>query len=80
MMNTAKNFVAKMTGADSLLCVKPSIDLTHDAMASSRKFPVAELYNSRTRERDNLIKFDAFDEISELPRGHKVYGMVLVDW
>ena len=40
---TGKDFVAKITAVDSLLCVKTSTDLTNDEMAWSGTFPVAEL-------------------------------------
>ena len=39
------------------------------------KFPVAELEVGRTRELDNVTYIDAFDEISELPRGDRAYAM-----
>ena len=34
---------------------------------------------AETRELDTLKTFDAFDEISELPLGHKAYDKVWVD-
>ena len=73
----ATEFVAHITTVDSLWCVKPSIDLTNDAVAWSGKSPVAELETDRTRELDTSILVDAFGEISELPPGQKAYDRVL---
>ena len=33
----------------------------------------------RSRELEKLIELNAFDEVHELPRGHKAYDMVCVD-
>ena len=73
----AADLVAHITIVDSLWCVKPSIDLTNDAVAWSGKSPVAELEKGRTRELDTSILVDAFGEISGLPRGQKAYDRVL---
>ena len=48
-------------------------------MAWFRKCPIEVLKQGRSRELDNLINFDAFDEVDELPPRHKAYNMVLVD-
>ena len=62
-----------------MLCEKPSIDLTHDALARPGKVPVEELKKGRSRELDNSMRFDAFDEVNELPPAQKTYDMVRVD-
>ena len=76
---TARDLMAKVPAVDSLLCATPSIDLSNDAMVWSRKCAAAGLEKRKTRELDTLRnKPDAFDDISELPRGHNAYDMVWV--
>ena len=48
-------------------------------MVWSEEFPVTSLENGRTRELDNVKNCDAFDEISDLPRGRTTHDMVWVD-
>ena len=62
-----------------LCCVKPSADLTNDAVAWSGKLPEAELENGRRRSLNKLTTFDTFDWIGELLREHNAYDTVLVD-
>ena len=62
-----------------MLCEKPSVDETRDAMVWSCKFPIEELKWGRSRELENLIEFDALEEVHDLPPGHKAYDMVWVD-
>ena len=48
-------------------------------MACPIAFPVDGLETGRTRELDNLRTLDAFNDISELTRGHKTHDMFSVD-
>ena len=38
-----------------------------------------ELHKRGSRELEHLIRCDAFDEVHELPRGHKAVDMVWID-
>ena len=78
-VETCKKLVARISDVNKMLCEKPSIDLTHDALARPRKVPVEELKKGRSRELDNSMRFDAFDEVHELPPEQKTYDMVRVD-
>ena len=66
MSRNGKDLLARISNVNDMVCEKPSIDLTHEAMAWSGKFPIDEL-EIGSRELEILIKFDAFDEVHQLP-------------
>ena len=50
-----------------------------DAVAWYGPIPSEELKKGRSPELENLIEYDTFDEVHELPLGHKACDMVWVD-
>ena len=52
---TVKEFVAKKIAVDSSLCVRPSIDMTNDAIVWSVKCLVAGLGKGLTRGLNSLL-------------------------
>ena len=78
---TREDVTARISNVNDMLREKPSVGLTHDAMTWIRKFPIERLEKGRLRELENLIKFDAFDDVHKLPFGHKAYDMIWVyEW
>ena len=78
-MEKSKDLTARTSDVGGMLCEKPAIDLTHDAMASSREFPAEELHKRGALELEHLIRCEAFDEVHDSPRGHKAFDMVCID-
>ena len=58
-------------------CV-PTVDLSRDRSASSGKFPEDELKAGRELELQNMLNFDAFELVDELPPIKHAYNMVWV--
>ena len=79
MSKQNKDLEARLSDVYDMLCEKYSIDLTHEAMAWSGQLPIEELKEERSRDLENSIECDAFDELHEMPPGHKAYDMVRVD-
>ena len=63
----------------NLWCDTPIVDLSRDRTALSGKFPEDELKAGRELELRNMLNFDAFDLVEELPPGKHAYDMVWVD-
>ena len=61
------------------MCDTPTVDLSRDRTALSGKFPEDELKAGRELELRNMLNFDAFDLVEELPPGKHAYDMVWVD-
>ena len=57
----------------------PSVDLSRDRTALSGKFPENELRAGRELELRNMLNFDAFELVNELPPGKYANDMVCVD-
>ena len=54
----------------------PSVDLSRDRTALSGKFPKDDLKAGRELELRNMLKFDAFELVDELPPGKLMSGEV----
>ena len=57
----------------------PSVDLSRDRTALSGMFPENELRAGRELELQNMLNFDAFELVNELPPRKYAYDMVWVD-
>ena len=68
-----------IAAVNKLLCDTPSVDLSRDRTALSGKFPEDELKAGRELELRNMLNFDAFELVEELPPGKHAYDMVWVD-
>ena len=68
-----------IAAVNNLLCDVPTVDLSRDRTALSGKFPEDELKAGRELELRNMLNFDAFDLVEELPPGKHDYDMVWVD-
>ena len=66
-----------IAAVNKLLCDTPSVDLSRDRTALSGKFPEDELKAGRELELRNMLNFDAFELVDELPPGKHAYDMVL---
>ena len=66
-----------IAAVNNLLCDTPSVDLSRDRTALSGKFPEDELKAGRELDLRNMLNFDAFDLVEELPPGKHAYDMVL---
>ena len=64
---------------NKLFCDTPSVDLSRDRTALSGKFPEDELKAGRELELRNMLNFDAFELVDELPPGIHACDMVWVD-
>ena len=74
------NLMARCIAAvNKLLCDTPSVDISRDRTALSGKFPEDELKGGRELELRNMLNFDAFELVDELPPGKHAYVMVWVD-
>ena len=71
MSKQNKDLDARLSDVYDMLCEKYSIDLTHEALALSGQLPIEELKEERSRDLENSIECDAFDEVHEMPPGHK---------
>ena len=56
-----------IAAVNKLLCDMPSVDLSRDRTALSGKFPEDELKAGRELELRNMLNFDAFELVDELP-------------
>ena len=61
------------------MCDTPTVDFGRDRTALSGKFPEDELKAGRELELRDMLNFDAFDLVEELPPGKHAYDMVWVD-
>ena len=68
-----------IAAVNKLLCVTPSVDLIRDRTAPSGKFPEDELKAGRVLELRNMLNFDAFELVEELPPGKYADDVVWVD-
>ena len=66
-----------IAAVNKLLCDTPSVDLKRDRTTLSGKFPEDELKAGRELELQNMLNFDAFELVDELPPGKHAYDMVL---
>ena len=57
-----------VVAVNKLLCDTPSVDLSRDRTALSGKFPEEELKAGRELELRNMLNFDAFELVDELPQ------------
>ena len=56
-----------IAAVNNLLCDVPTVDLSQDRTALSGKFPEDELKASRELELQNMLNFDAFELVDDLP-------------
>ena len=68
-----------IAAVNELLCDMPPVDLSPDRTALSGKFPENELKAGRELELRNMLNFDAFELVDELPPEKHVYDMVWLD-
>ena len=68
-----------IAAVNNLLCDTQSVDLSRDRTALSGKFPEDELKAGRELELRNMLNFDAFELVDELPPGKHAFDMVRVD-
>ena len=68
-----------IAAVNNLLCDTPAVDLIRGRTALSGKFPEDELKTGRELELRNMLNFDAFDLVEELPPGKHACDMVWVD-
>ena len=64
---------------NKLLCDMPSVDLSRDRTALSGKFPEDELKAGRELELQNILNFDAFELVDELPPEKHSYDTMCID-
>ena len=65
----------------TFLCDVPTVDLSQDRTALSGKFAEDELKAGRELELQNMLNFDAFELVDELPPRKHAYDMVWVgEW
>ena len=60
----------------TFLCDVPTVDLSQDRTALSGKFAEDELKAGRELELQNMLNFDAFELVDELPPRKHAYDMV----
>ena len=58
-----------IAAVNKILCDSPSVDLSRDRTATSGKFPKDEFKARRELELRNMLNFDAFKMVDELPPG-----------
>ena len=68
-----------VAAVNNLLCDVPTVDLSRDRTALSGKSPEDELKAGRELELQNMLNFDAFEVVDELPPRKHAYNMVWVD-
>ena len=68
-----------IAAVNKLLFDTPSADLSRARTALSGKFPEDELKAGRELELRNMLNFDAFELVDELPPGKYAYDLVWVD-
>ena len=62
-----------------MLCDLPPADLSHDRIAQTGKFPEDAMKAGRKLVLRNMLHFDAFECMEELPAGKHTFDMVWVD-
>ena len=65
-----------IAAVNNLLCDMPTVDFSRDRTALSGKFPEDELKAGRELELQNMLNFDAFELVDELPPRKHAYDMV----
>ena len=65
-----------IAAVNKLLCDMPTVDLSRDRTALSGKFPDNELRAGRELELQNMLNFDAFELVNELPPRKYAYDMI----
>ena len=68
-----------IAAVNKTLCDMPSVDLSHDRPAQTGKSPEDALKAGRELGLRNMLNFDAFELMEELPAGKHAYDMVWVD-
>ena len=68
-----------IAAVNKVLCDTPSVDLGRDRAALSGTFPENELKAGRELELRNMLNFDAFQLVEELPPGKYACDMVWAD-
>ena len=68
-----------IAAVNNLLCDVPTVDFSRDRTALSGKFPEDEMKASRELELQNMLNFDAFELVDDLPPRKHAYDMVWVD-
>ena len=68
-----------IAAVNNLLCDVPTVDLSRDRTALSGKFPEDELKAGRELELQNMLNFDAFELVDDLPPRKHACDMVWVD-
>ena len=68
-----------IAAVNNLLCDMPRVDFSRDRTALRGKFPEYELKAGRELEWQNMLKFDAFELVEELPPRKHAHDMVWVD-
>ena len=71
--------VGCIAAVNKLLCDMPTIDLSRDRTALSGKFLEDEVKAGRELELRNILNYDAFELVEELPPGKYADDMVWVD-
>ena len=79
MRKRVSSLAGCIAAVNNLLCDTPTVDLSRDRTALSGEFPEDELMAGRELELRNMLNFDAFDLVDELPPGKHAYDMVWVD-
>ena len=69
--------IGAVYGTIAALTEEPTIDLSRDFKLRNTKFPLDKVAAGRKKEIDNLILFDAVEELDEYDG--KVYGMIWVE-
>ena len=64
-----------IAAVNKLLCDTPSDDFSRDRIALGGKFPEDEFKAGRELEFRNMLNFDAFELVEELPPGKCAYDM-----
>ena len=68
-----------IAAVNNLLCDVPTVDLSQHRTALSGKFPEDESKAGRELELKNMLNFDAFELVDDLPPRKHAYDMVWVD-
>jgi len=68
-----------LAAINQTLIEPPQIDLSLDKKTWTSEFPLEQLRQGREREVYNLVLFDAFDAVWEVPRGADLYDMVWIE-
>ena len=60
----------RIAAVNEVLCDTPFVDLSHDGTAQNGKFPEDALKAGRELELRNILNFDVYDLMEELPAGN----------